>query len=155
MRGKVEFLCLVVTTEPIENYVNADAHPELAGITTDLDKGDVLAYLGETDFPAGIAFDKLKAASTFMEIVEGEKESGAFDVVLDDPKILIRLPKKDYAAYTKPAIGQNAELASVFQCSVALPALVYALQQLADERTDDYSEKAWAMAIDWRLKTSF
>jgi len=152
VRGKVEFLCLVVTTESIDDYLNADTHPELAGIATSLDCGDVLAYLGETDFIADIAFDKLRAASTFMEIVEGDNDTGPFEVILDDPKIQIRLSKADYAVYTQPAIGQNLRLASLFQSSVAMPALVYAIQQLSNGRADDYREKAWAQAIDWRIQ---
>ncbi len=153
VREKVEFLCLVVTTDAIAEYENSSVHPELAGISTDLDRGDILAYLGRASFLADIAFDKLKAASTFMEIVEGDQDGGPFDVILDNPKILIRLPKKDYASYKTPAIGSNESLASTFQSSVALPALVYALDQLAN--SDDYSDKPWARAVNWRLENEF
>lgn len=153
VRGKIDFLLLAVASEPIMAYQNTRVHPELAGLATDLEKGDVLGYILETDFIADIAFRKLKAAGSFMEIVSGDKESGNFDVVLDHPKVLIRLPKEDYAKYVRPEIGRNSELASVFQSSVALPALVHALQQITQQSgKDDYRDKPWAKTVQWRIE---
>lgn len=153
VRGKVDFLFLVVTSDSVRGYLNSEVNEELAGLATDLDRGDVLAFLGTAGFLADIAFKKLKAASSFLEIVEGTREHGPFEVVLDNPKILVRLSRADYATYTKPEVGRNEKLASVFQSAVAFPALTNALQQLASaDGAAEYGERAWAKAMSWRLE---
>lgn len=147
VRDNVEFLFLVVAVEPILGYANSKTHPELAGIQSDIDIGDVLAFLGAQGFEAGIAFKNIKAASTILEIVEGAQTSGNFEVLLDSAKIQVRLPKDDYARYSMPEIARNSQLASIFHSSIALPTLVYALQQ-----HDEHADRSWARAVLWRVE---
>src|SRR5690606_38190458 len=54
VKGKVEFLCLLVVKESLFDYSNANAHSDYDGFTFDLDKGDILAYFGEFTFDADI-----------------------------------------------------------------------------------------------------
>ncbi len=153
LRGKVEFLFLVVASVAVPNYENSAAHAELTGLASDLDKGDVLAFLGQATFIADIEFKKMKASASFMEIAEGEQEKGDFEVELDHPKILIRLSKEDYGVYTRPDVGQNPQHASLFQSAVALPSLVYALQQISPTADkDDYKDKPWARTLLSRIE---
>lgn len=151
LRGTVDLLFLVVATKDIPSYANSAAHPEFAGLMSDLEKGDVLACPGMTRFLADVSFKKLKAASTFLEVVEGSSQSGPFKVILQNPKILIQLSRADYAKYTVPAIGRSLELASTFQSSIAFPALLSALYQLNGPDAEFLSEHPWAQALQWRL----
>ena len=70
LKGKVEFTCLLIAKEDIAEYSNANAHSDYSGYTFDIDNGDILAYFGEFSFNADIQYEKLKAVSSFMEIVE-------------------------------------------------------------------------------------
>lgn len=152
LRGTVDLLFLVVATKEIPSYANSAAHPEFTGLLSDLEKGDVLACPGTTRFLADVSFKKLKAASTFLEVVEGSFDSGPFKVILQNPKILIQLSRADYAKYTVPAIGRSVELASTFQSSIAFPALLCALHQLNGPDAEFLSEQPWAQALQWRLE---
>lgn len=151
VREKVDLLFLLIATQPIPSYTNADAHSDFDGYAFTIDSGDVLAYLGESYFIAGVAYQKLKAISSFMEIIRGENETGDFNIILENPKIQIQLPKLEYQQYSEPAIGKNMEYASTFHASIVLPALIHALYQLAGPAKEDIKDTAWAKIIQFRL----
>lgn len=151
VREEVEMLFLMVTREDLPQYINSGAHPDFVGYHFDLQKGDVLAYFGETRFIAGIAWQKLKAVSSFMEITEGEIDEGNFNLILEKSKIQIQLSRSDYNKYREPAIVNNKEFASTFHTGIVLPALIHALYKLFGPSGDDISETAWAKIIRFRL----
>jgi len=149
VRDKVELLFLLVAIEANPHYTNSKVHPDFLGYSFDIDSGDVLAYLGESSFIAGIAYQKLKAVSSFMEIIKGANDTGDFNIILESPKIQIQLSIKDYEKYCEPRIGKNPEYATVFHSSIVLPTIIHALYQLKQE--DDVKEYAWAKIIQFRL----
>ena len=150
VRDKVELLFVLVSVESNSNYTNSKVHNDYAGYNFDIDNGDVLAYLGESFFIAGIAYQRLKAVSSFMEIIKGENETGDFNIILESQKIQIQLSKKDYEQYCEPRIGKNPEYATVFHSSIVLPTLIHALYQLKND--DDVKEYSWAKIIEFRLQ---
>ena len=146
VKGKVEFTCLLVATEDIANYSNAKAHPDYTGYSFDIDKGDILAYFGEFSFNADIQYEKLKAVSSFMEIVENESEK--FTIIdLKKNKIEIQLPTESYNLYRSNSISQEEKFAPIFHSSIVLNALLVALYNFEDHK--DYK---WAQAIEYRLQ---
>lgn len=151
VRDKVELLFLLVSAEPIPDYTNSKVHSDFDGYKFDIEKGDVLAYLGESFFIAGIAYQKLKAVSAFMEIIRGENESGDFNIILGSQKIQIQLSKNDYEKYCDRRIGSSFENASIIHSSIVLPTLIHALYQLS-KKNSDVTEYAWANLIKFRLE---
>jgi len=146
VKSRVEFTCLLVATEDIENYSNVNAHPDYSGYSFDIDRGDILAYFGEFSFNADIQYEKLKAVSSFMEIVENESEK--FTIIdLKKNKIEIQLPTESYNLYRNDSISQEEKFAPIFHSSIVLNALIIALYNF--EENKDY---LWAQAIEYRLK---
>ncbi|MFL1011664.1 hypothetical protein [Flavisericum labens] len=146
VKGKVEFICLLVTKKNIFEYSNKEAHPDYYGYTFDLDQGDVLAYFGKFSFNADIKYEKLKAVSSFMEIVENEDlKFTNFD--LKKNKIEIQLPTETYNIYRSDFISQDVKFVPVFHSSIVLNALLTALYNL-----DEHKDYLWAKVIDYRLK---
>ncbi len=150
VRDKVKLLFLLVSVESLTNYTNSEVHPDFVGYEFDIDSGDVLAFLGESSFDARIAYQRLKAVSSFMEIIKGENERGDFNIILDSPKIQIQLSEKDYEKFCEPRIGKNREYVNVIHSSIVLPTLVHALYQL-NKKDSDIKEYAWAKTIEFRL----
>lgn len=147
LKGKVEFVGLLVAKEEITPYSNKDAHPDYHGFTFDLDQGEVLAYFGEFYFDADIKYEKLKAVSAFMDIV-GKDDLNYTNIDLKKNKIEVQLPTEDFDKFRCDAIGKESAFASVFHASIVLSALLTALYNF-DEHKDDYQ---WAKVIDYRLK---
>src|SRR5690554_6922881 len=63
VKGRVEFVCLLVAKENIESYSNANFHSDYNGFSFEIEQGEVLAYFGDFSFNADIKYEKLKAVS--------------------------------------------------------------------------------------------
>jgi len=146
VKGRVEFTCLLVTKEKITEYSNTEAHLDYNGYTFDLDQGDVLAYFGGFSFNADIKYEKLKAVSSFMEIVENEDLKYTY-VDLKKNKIEIQLPSETYNLYRSDIISQEERFSPVFHSSIVLNALLTALYNF-----EEHKNYLWAKVIDYRLK---
>jgi len=146
VKSKVEFTCLLVATENIENYSNVNAHADYAGYSFDIDKGDILAYFGEFSFNADIQYEKLRAVSSFMEIIENESEK--FTIIdLKKNKIEIQLPSESYNLYRSDSISQEEKFAPIFHSSIVLSTLLIALYNF-----EEHKDYLWAQVIEYRLK---
>lgn len=146
IKGRVEFLGVLVAKENIDNYSNSQSHSDYNGYSFDLEKGDVLAYFGEFSFNADIKYEKLKAVSSFMEIVENS-ELTYTNIDLKRPKIRIELPAEAHKLYQRDSISQEPKLSPVFHSSIVLNALLTALYNF-----EEHKSYLWAQVIDYRLK---
>jgi hypothetical protein len=146
VRGKIEFSCYLVSFIDIVGYTNSKSHPDYDGFSFDIESGDILAYFGEFSFNATINYKKLKAVSSFLKIEERSKiDITEFDI--DNDRIIVKLPEKDFSVYKKQPIAKNEDFAPIFHASIVLSALLFALQSI-----DKYEDKMWAQVIKVRLK---
>lgn len=146
VKGKVEFVCLLVAKENIESYSNANFHSDYNGFSFEIEQGEVLAYFGDFSFNADIKYEKLKAVSSFMEIVPNE-ELTYTHVDLKKNKIEVQLPIETYKLYQSDFISQEVKFAPVFHSSIVLNALLTALYNF-----EEHKDYLWAKVIDYRLK---
>lgn len=146
VKGRVEFTCLLVTKGKIIEYSNTESHSDYNGYFFDLDEGDILAYFGEFYFNADIKYEKLKAVSSFMEIVENQDLTYSY-VDLTKNKIEIQLPSEMYNIYRSDIISQEEKFSSIFHSSIVLNALLIALYNF-----EEHKDYLWAKVIDYRLK---
>ncbi len=149
VKGKVEFICLLVAKENLFGYANANAHSDYSGFTFDLDKGDVLAFFGEFTFDADIKYEKLKAVSSFMEVVENP-DLEYTNIDLKKSKIEVQLPTNDYNAYKSDVIAHEIKFAPMFHSSLVLNALLIALYNF-----EEHKDYLWAKALKYRLDNEF
>ncbi len=145
VKGRVEFLCLLVAKQNITSYSNASFHSDYNGFLFDIEQGDVLAYFGNFSFNADIKYEKLKAVSSFMEIVPNEELTYTY-VDLKKNKIEIQLPIETYKLYQSDFICQEVKFAPIFHSSIVLNALLTALYNF-----EEHKNYLWAKAIDYRL----
>lgn len=149
IKGRVDFLCVLVAKENISNYSNAQSHLDYTGYSFDLGKGDILAYFGELYFIADIKYEKLKAVSSFMEIVENSDLTYA-NIDLKRAKIRIELPTEAYRSYQGDSVSKEPKFAPVFHSSIVLNALLTALYNFENFKEDENC--LWAQTINYRLK---
>lgn len=148
VKGKVSFTCVLVAKTPIINYQNSNSHQDYNGYSFEIDKGDVLAFFGEFSFNADINYEKLKAVSSFMEVVENKDQNSIYtNVDLNKSKIEVQLPSEDYKLFASDSISKEQKFVPVFHSSIVLNALLTALYNL-----ESHKESLWAKVIDYRLK---
>lgn len=146
VKGKVSFTCALVAKSPITNYQNSKAHSDYNGFIFEIETGDVLAFFGEFAFNADINYEKLKAVSSFMEVVKNE-DLKFVNVDLSKAKIQVQLPKEDYELYAHDSISKEQKFISIFHSSIVLNSLLIALYNFERYK----GETIWANAIEYRL----
>jgi hypothetical protein len=146
VKGKVEFIFILVAKEHIYSYSNTNFHSDFKGFVFDIEKGEMLAYFGEFSFDADLKYEKLKAVSSFMEVVPNEELIYTY-VDLKKDKIEIQLPLETYNIFLSDLISQEVKFVPIFHSSIVLNALTIALYNLDENR-----EYLWAKVIDYRLK---
>lgn len=146
VKGRVEFMCLLVAKEKVIGYTNSYGHQDYIGYSFDLDSGDVLAHFGEFSFNADIKYQKLNAVSSFMQIVPNEDLIFS-NIDLKKSKIEIQLPLETFNIYCSDIISQEEKFTPIFHSSFVLNALLVALYNI-----EEHKDYLWAKVIDYRLK---
>lgn len=149
LRDKVTARFYIVTQKEVQEYKPAGANKDYEGYAFRVQRGDVLAYGSTTSFIAAKNWEKLAAISSFLIISEGDTREGPFKIDLNEDRITVQLPKKDYAVYRD--ISNQSLFGPIFHASVVVPALIYALQQMmTDEAVEQYGGKQWFDVLEFR-----
>lgn len=146
VRGRIDFICLLVAKSEINNYTNSLAHSDYDGYSFNLVEGDVLAYFGEFSFNADVKYEKLKAVSSFMEVVE-KPDLEYTNIDLKKSKIQVELPSQAYNSFRSSSISQEYRFVPIFHSSIVMNALLIALYNY-----NDHQEYIWAQVIEYRLR---
>ncbi|MEX0981052.1 MAG: hypothetical protein WD577_09490 [Bacteroidales bacterium] len=148
VKGRVDFICALLATSPIANYQNSNSHPDYSNYDFEIEVGDILAYFGRFSFDADIKYEKLKAVSSFMEVVENKDPKAEYtNVDLSKNKIEVQLPSEDYKTFANESVSKEQKFAPVFHSSIVLNALIMALYNF-----EEHKELLWAKVIEYRLK---
>lgn len=150
VRNKVEFSVFCAATTDLSGYNNPAAHEDYSGFIFNLEKADLLAYFGQFEFNAAIQYHKLKAASSFMEIIPHQGNQIFTEYVLDTQKIQIKLAKETYEKFKLDSIGKKKEFAPIIHASLVQTALTYALFNY--NKYLEMENCLWAASISQRLK---
>jgi len=149
LRDEVNVSFFVIALQSIEQYSNSLFHKDYNDCSFFIEKGDILAYGGETYFIAEKNYEYLKAVSSIMEIVEGQDDNGYSAADFNEEKIKITLNKKNYEIYIE--CRDNKYFTAVFHTSLVFPLLLKALGYIKDE-IEDYTEKKWYKIIKTRIE---
>src|ERR1035441_4189924 len=123
--GRVEVCSFILATKPIEEYKNADFHPDYAKLVFRVRRGDTLAVGHDREFPAEKKNDPLRKVSSIFSIVQNDDpEATGMDIDPSGSKIRVTLSKANFEAYK--FLRQSQALHPVLSASVIVPALVTA-----------------------------
>ena len=143
--GPVLFFFSVVAVEQINDYQNSNFNQHYyAGYRFNLQKGDLLAFLGEHEFNASIKYNELKAIGSIVEVKEDPSQNFThFDFSTD--KIRIFLPTSEFKNFNLSNSQSWADIthASIVQC--ALISALYAFKH--------HKNTLWAESLRMRVKT--
>ncbi len=148
VKGKIIFTCVLVSKSLILNYQNSRSHTDYSDYKFDIEKGDILAMFGEFQFNADIKYEKLKAVSSFMDVVLNDDDKAIYvNVDLNKSKIEVQLPLNDYTLFASDIISKEPKFVSIFHSSIVLNSLLIALYNF-----ESYKDMLWAKVIEYRLK---
>jgi hypothetical protein len=141
LRDEVDVDFFICASEDIKNYKNSMFNPVFAGISFDIEKGDLLGFGGSTIFFANKAPEELKSISSFMSIDTENKPEVPMYNDYDGDKITIILSKEDYETYQ--SIKKEALLTSTLHSSIVMPALAEAIRFITTNEGDDFKNRKW------------
>lgn len=136
--GTVELNCYVTVIKPIDNYVNSGFHEDYQGAVFNPTPGDILVGFPMRSFIADPKFDKLKSATSFMQIRQDQDHTFT-NFEFTSKTIDIKLPTELFNIFTSGVGGTYAE---VIHSSLAHSALLAALYEI-----NNYANAQWAQAI--------
>ena len=146
LRERVSAGFYICADKELRGYKPSECHPDYAGASFDIEKGDVLAVGGYCAFIAEKSFDPLRPpVSSFMSIVEGLRHEGPIEIDYTSDKIMIELSKADYRNYMDFK-GQKVTHGTI-HASVVLPVLVDAIYKV-ENNNRDYEDRNWYARLE-------
>jgi hypothetical protein len=155
--GKLEICSFVVATQDIIGYTNESFNDDYHGVAFDIEAGCVIAV--GTQFSLHISKEREDLAytpSVFSIIRNLDDKEKQMIVVIDNQKIIVKLPIDDYYTYKK--LNQSPMTHNLLNALTVIPALIYALDELklrSIEERLELSEYAWYRAVRKSLLKNF
>lgn len=146
LRDKVDISFYISTVKQVTNYENTEVHEDYNGQIFHLEKGDILAYGGDTTFQAVKNYESLKAVSSIMIIKKGD--TSLTRVNFNNDKIELWLDKVNFQIYNS---NKNIEhFRNLFHACLVLPILYKALGYIAEDDSDFMNFK-WFNVLKTRI----
>lgn len=151
LNDAVEVNVFARATERIPGYRVPEAHPDYAGATFDVQRGDILAVGEGQVFHIESDFDSLSRIGSIMQINESPKDGDLpMEPSFDGDKIVIFLCKKDFADYKVLKLHQGVR--DPLTTTIVLPVLVEALHILKEESDGIDDARRWVRALARRIE---
>lgn len=145
LKNKVECLFFIVSNEDIDNYNNSsvqDAYKETYFV---IEKGDVLAFLGDYSFDLDL---KGTTIDSFLKIRKKNESTPGVDYIFESQSLIIQIEEKDYDRIKN--LHLNPDYQHILISSLLQPALIHASYKLTNQEEDGYSENAWYRTLIYR-----
>jgi len=144
LHNKVTFESYVIVTKDIVGYKNAGLHPDYAGHTIKLHKGDLMVAFSQRYIEANVDTNNLKNPAAFMRFRKDEEADYiSFDL---ENKIIVNVPVEEFKVYQNLSKEEKKRICA----PIYLQALIYGLFNF--KKYKDFDQEVWVQAIKSRLK---
>jgi hypothetical protein len=144
LKNKVEVVFLIVANIDLPNYKNQAIKKDLRDLEFYIEKGEILAYLGEYNFELGLNGTSLDSIIKIRPSVCNTERKVQY--IFIENSIIIELPINDFNALKQ--FSENPDYQKLLISSILQTALIHACYKLSDNQ---YEEKSWSrvLKIHW------
>jgi hypothetical protein len=146
--GSVEVNVVAYATKEIPRYKVEDAHKDYGRKSFFVSQGDFLGITEGHLFNADIHQDMLRSVDSIMEIKRREDNVEKMSVDFGNEKIVILLPKEDYATYK--LVQFDKTFMNIAVSSIVMPVLMEALRLVANP-DDETGQCRWCDNLVLRM----
>lgn len=146
VNGHVDLEFYVVLTQDLK-YTNIGFNDDFAGISFDLERGNILVAFPSAWFNAKIENEKMFALGSFVKIKGDDVQELSIDIAKDEA-VYIQLPRRMYEQY-QTTIKPNQDFTEIIISSILYDSLVRLITAYDEERDH---EKTWADALKRRIE---
>lgn len=145
LKNKVECLFFIVSNKDLEDYKNSSVKDPYKETLFVIEKGDVLAFLGDYSFDLDL---KGTTIDSFLKIRKKSESTPGVDYIFESQSLIIQIEEEDYNRIKK--LHLNPDYQHILISSLLQPALIHACYKLTDHEEDGYSENAWYRTLMYR-----
>jgi hypothetical protein len=144
LKNKVEVVFLIVANVDLPKFTNQAIKKELRELEFYIEKGEILAYLGEYNFELDIEGTGLDSIIKIRPAESNNIKSVQYIFIEDS--VIIELPIKEFEALKQ--FSENPDYQKLLISSILQTALIHACYKLSDNQ---YEEKGWSrvLKIHW------
>lgn len=136
--GEVNVQLTVTAVTRIDCYTNSLANSDYSGYEFNLEKGDILAYIGGLNIQTDIMADEYKAVGSFVHFKGDSVSDMSYNLSGQDIEII--MPKEMFDQYVKHLKGNRFR--PVIISSIVKEAIIYAIT-----RYKEYKGTRWARIL--------
>ena len=155
--GRLQVCPFIVAKTEISEYVNPNFHEDYRGFKFTIEEGCVMAVGKQVNINVDKEINDLSNTPSVFSIIKNDDDLAMGMVVdLDNKKIVIRLPEREYKNYK--SIKGQVLIQSVLNSLVVIPALTYVLEEVSKREPSEryeYSSYAWYRTIKKSLANKF
>lgn len=146
-RDRVTAIFYICADENIEEYKPTDCNADYGkNPSFEVEKGDILAVGGYTNFLALKDFDPLRPPiNSFFSIQPGSEMEGPMEVNYDAAKITVILSKEDWRRYAK--VKNQTLIAGILHAAIVFPVLIDAVHKV-QKHDSNYENYSWFERLD-------
>lgn len=144
LKNKVEVVFLIVANIDLPKFTNQAIKKELRELEFYIEKGEILAYLGEYNFELDIEGTGL---DSIIKIRPADSNAiKKVQYIFIEDSVIIELPIKEFDALKQ--FSENPDYQKLLISSILQTALIHACYKLSDNQ---YEEKGWSrvLKIHW------
>lgn len=144
LKNKVEVVFLIVANIDLPKFTNQAIKKELRELEFYIEKGEILAYLGEYNFELDIEGTGL---DSIIKIRPADSNAiKKVQYIFIENSVIIELPIKEFDALKQ--FSENPDYQKLLISSILQTALIHACYKLSDNQ---YEEKGWSrvLKIHW------
>ena len=150
LRDQLVFDYFILATADFAYKDEGGWHPDYVGRTFEIKRGMVLGYGGSLKHMLERTQVASKRGASLISVECGEKDSGPFEIDVNDETLTIFLPKKIYVAFDN-LYNNNERYAINFHASLVIPTLIHALTLMATDEGKEYQDKQWYQALETKI----
>lgn len=148
----IEIIVLMIAKEKIEKFNSSSFNKDYNNSSFKIERGQILAIASQVDIPITKDIYDLSDVPSIITIVPSSVKY--MEVNMDDHKIMIKLPKKDFENYS--IFGKSLSLHTpILHSMVIVPSLTHVIDELI-KRNDDfegYLDRRWFSVLKKKIES--
>lgn len=158
LRGKCQLYPFVIATEDLLAYESNEFHNDYKGMAFEIEQGCVMAVAEMWLITIEKEIDEFEKSSSIFSITTNSSKENPNQMLVDlaQRKIVIKLPEEYINNYKM--ISQSPIAESIINSMIAVPALVYVLEEIKSksiQERNEYSDSLWYRVLNKVLLKQF
>ena len=148
----IEVVTFIIAKEEINNYSSSKFNKDYNNASFNIERAQIMAIASQVDIPITKDIYDLSDVPSIITIIPSNVKY--MEVNMDDHKIIIKLPKKDFDNYS--IFGKTISMHTpILHSMVIVPSLIYVVDELIKRNNDfeGYLDRRWFKVLKKKIES--